>query len=171
MLITGGAGFIGVNAAKHFLKQGWDVIVFDNFSRKGTDVNVKLLKRDAKGAKGALTVVRGDVVTGEKALQREVAKADAVLHLAAQVAVTTSIVDPRADFETNIVGTFNVLEAVRESKKKPILLYTSTNKVYGSLPHLPVKEGKTRHTFISKPHATHGVSEREQVCLSQPLAQ
>ena len=168
MLITGGAGFIGVNAAKYFLEKGWHVTVFDNFSRKGTDVNLKLLKALAKDTAGTLRVVRGDVVKDQKALDREADKADVVLHLAAQVAVTTSIVDPRADFETNIVGTFNVLEAVRLSKKKPVLLYSSTNKVYGSLPHLPVKEGKTRYTFRSKPHATHGVGEAEQLDFHSP---
>lgn len=168
MLITGGAGFIGVNAASYFLQRGWEVVIFDNFSRKGTEINVKLLRAEAKAGKGKLRVVRGDVVTDQKLLDREAAHADAVLHLAAQVAVTTSIVDPRADFETNVVGTFNVLEAVRKAKTKPILLYTSTNKVYGSLPHLPVKEGKTRHTFASKKHATHGVSEEEQLDFHSP---
>ncbi|MDP2593811.1 MAG: GDP-mannose 4,6-dehydratase [bacterium] len=168
ILITGGAGFIGINAAKHFLQKGLDVTIFDNFSRKGTEVNLKLLKRDTKGTKGTLRVVRGDIVTDLKALDCEAGKADVVIHLAAQVAVTTSIVNPRADFETNIVGTFNVLEAVRLAKSRPMLLYSSTNKVYGSLPHLPVKDQKSRHVFISKPHATHGVSEEEQLDFHSP---
>ncbi len=168
ILITGGAGFIGVNATKHFLGKGHDVVIFDNFSRKGAEVNVRLLKRDTKGAKGKLRVVRGDVVTDQKALDREAGRADVVIHLAAQVAVTTSIINPRADFETNIVGTFNVLEAVRLAASKPMLLYSSTNKVYGSLPHLPVTDGKSRHIFVSKPHATHGVSEREQLDFHSP---
>jgi len=168
ILITGGAGFIGVNAARHFIKAGSDVVIFDNFSRKGTEVNIKLLKKDIAGASGSLKIVRGDVVTDQKALDREANKADVVIHLAAQVAVTTSIADPRADFETNIVGTFNVLEAVRLSKTKPVLLYSSTNKVYGSLPHLPVKDKKTRHVFVSKKHATHGVAENEQLDFHSP---
>lgn len=168
VLITGGAGFIGVNTAKHFLKEGWDVIIFDNFSRKGTDINVWLLKREVKSARGILRIVRGDVVKDQRALDREADKADVVIHLAAQVAVTTSIVNPRADFETNIIGTFNTLEAVRLSKKKPILLYSSTNKVYGSLPHLLIKDKRTRHVFASKHHATHGVSEAEQLDFHSP---
>lgn len=168
ILITGGAGFIGINAARHFIKAGSDVVILDNFSRKGAEVNVKLLKKDIVGAPGSLRVVRGDVVTDQKALDREANKADVVIHLAAQVAVTTSIVNPRTDFETNIVGTFNVLEAVRLSKKKPILLYSSTNKVYGSLPHLPVKDKKTRHVFASKKHATHGIAENEQLDFHSP---
>ena len=168
ILITGGAGFIGINAARHFLKKGWSVVIFDNFSRKGTEVNVKLLKQEVKDANGMLRVVRGDIVKDLGALDREAAKADVVLHLAAQVAVTTSIIDPRTDFETNMVGTFNVLESVRLSKKKPILLYSSTNKVYGSLPHLSVKESKTRYIFDSHHHAKHGIGEREQLDFHSP---
>lgn len=168
MLITGGAGFIGVNTAKHFLRKGWEVTLFDNFSRKGSDVNAALLKAECKGLPGTLRIVKGDVVKDQKALDREAGKADVVAHLAAQVAVTTSILDPRSDFETNIVGTFNVLEAVRHAKQQPILLYASTNKVYGALPHLPVKDGATRHAFISRHHARHGVSEREQLDFHSP---
>ncbi|MBI2410227.1 GDP-mannose 4,6-dehydratase [Candidatus Kaiserbacteria bacterium] len=168
ILITGGAGFIGVNASHYFLKKGANVTIFDNFSRKGTETNVKLLKKEVRGAPGALRVVRGDVVKDLKALDREAARADVVIHLAAQVAVTTSIADPRVDFETNMIGTFNVLEAIRLSKKKPILLYSSTNKVYGSLPHLPVKDAKTRHLFVSKRHATYGVPEHEQLDFHSP---
>jgi len=168
ILITGGAGFIGVNAAGHFLKKGWNVVVFDNFSRKGSKVNINLLKQEVSGAKGTLRVVRKDVVKDLEALGREVAKADVVLHLAAQVAVTTSIINPRADFETNSIGTFNVLESVRLSKKKPILLYASTNKVYGSLPHLSVKELKTRYVFESRHHAKYGVGECEQLDFHSP---
>lgn len=168
MLITGGAGFIGVNTARYFLMKGWNVVIFDNFSRKGTDVNIRLLKREAKDTKGKLKVVQGDVVTDQRALDREANRADVVIHLAAQVAVTTSIVNPRADFETNIIGTFNTLEAVRRSKKKPVFIYSSTNKVYGSLPHLSIKDQKTRHVFVSRPHATHGVSEAEQLDFHSP---
>ncbi|MCR4333514.1 MAG: GDP-mannose 4,6-dehydratase [Patescibacteria group bacterium] len=168
LLITGGAGFIGVNAAKHFLQKGYDVTIFDNFSRRGSSINLQLLKKETRGIKGSPRVVRGDVVTDAKALGREVNKADVVLHLAAQVAVTTSIVDPRADFETNTIGTFNVLEAARLSKKRPILLYSSTNKVYGSLPHLSVKELKTRYVFDSRRHAKYGVGENEQLDFHSP---
>ena len=165
MLVIGGAGFIGVNAARHFLEKGWQVTVFDNFSRKGTDINIKALKRDCP--KG-LTVVRGDIVKHTKLLAKEVAKVDAVLHLAAQVAVTTSIVDPRDDFEQNALGTFNVLEAIRLSKNKPAIVYTSTNKVYGSLPQFPVESKGQRYVFKDKNIEKHGVSEEVPLDFHSP---
>lgn len=165
ILITGGAGFIGVNAARYFVKKGWHVIVFDNFSRRGTDINIRELKKDCPQY---LTVVKGDIVKDMPLLVKEVAKADAVLHLAAQVAVTSSIEDPKHDFTTNAIGTHNVLEAVRESKKKPPLVYSSTNKVYGSLPHLPVEAKKDRYVFKNKKIERHGVSEFEPLDFHSP---
>ncbi len=144
MLITGGAGFIGVNAADHFLRNGWEVTVLDNFSRKGTDINLAYL--EGKHTSG-LTVVRADIRTDQDQLNSLCNEVDVVLHLAAQVAVTTSVVDPREDFEINALGTFNVLEAVRTSSKKPILIYASTNKVYGGLESVGVDEGEGRYSF------------------------
>lgn len=144
MLITGGAGFIGVNAADHFLQQGWEVTVLDNFSRKGTDINRAYLEN--KYSSG-LTVIKADIVTDQDVLNAQCGKADVVLHLAAQVAVTTSVTDPRSDFDCNALGTFNVLEAVRASSKSPVLLYASTNKVYGGLEQFSVVEGEKRYDF------------------------
>lgn len=154
ILITGGAGFIGINATRHFLKKGWEVTIFDNFSRKGTELNLKHLEADFK--KG-FTVVRGDVRTDIDLLKREVAKNEVVLHLAAQVAVTTSVTDPRTDFEINLLGTFNVLEAVRLSENKPFVMYSSTNKVFGALEEYKVKELPTRYAFVDKGFDTYGV--------------
>jgi CDP-paratose 2-epimerase len=156
ILITGGAGFIGINASRHFLRKGNAVTIFDNFSRKGTDINVANLEKEfPKGFK----VVKGDVRYDRDLLEREVSEHDVVLHLAAQVAVTTSIIDPRTDFEINALGTFNVLEAVRISRNRPFVIYTSTNKVFGSLEGLPVREEGKRFRFISDEHHEHGVSE------------
>lgn len=165
LLITGGAGFIGVNTARHFLKKGWGIVVFDNFSRKGTDINIKSLTQE--GGK-RVRVVRGDVVKNLSLLKHEVAKADAVIHLAAQVAVTTSIDNPEEDFFTNALGTFHVLEAIRASKNRPPLIYTSTNKVYGSLPHLPVAPQRTRYRFRNKEIEKRGVSETEPLDFHSP---
>ncbi len=145
ILITGGAGFIGVNAARYFIKQGWQVTIFDNFSRRGTEVNLEHLKKDCP----QIEVVRGDIRSDGALLAREMENCDVVLHLAAQVAVTTSVTDPRTDFDINALGTFNVLEAVRMSERKPMVLYASTNKVYGGLEHLPVVEGETRYSFAN----------------------
>jgi CDP-paratose 2-epimerase len=144
ILITGGAGFIGVNAAKRFLKDGHQITVFDNLWRRGTDINVKYLQETFKDT---CTLIRGDVRTDIKELNKLAETHDVILHLAAQVAVTTSCIDPRTDFECNALGTFNVLEAARQSKNRPAVLYASTNKVYGGLEHLPAVETGNRVAF------------------------
>jgi len=164
LLITGGAGFIGVNAARHFSKKGWEVAVLDNFSRKGTDVNVETLAKEFPD----IRVVKGDIVRDTSLLQKEVEKTDAVLHLAAQVAVTTSVLDPRNDFEQNALGTFNVLEAVRLSKNHPPLIYSSTNKVYGALPQFPVEIKGVRSVFKNKELERYGVSEEVPLDFHSP---
>src|ERR1700694_5042293 len=109
MLITGGAGFIGCNAARFFGARNWNITVLDNLSRSGTEKNIQWL-RDAVTFDFAQVDIRE-----QAALDRVIAAAhfDAVLHLAAQVAVTTSVTDPRTDFAVNALGTFNVLDAVR----------------------------------------------------------
>jgi CDP-paratose 2-epimerase len=164
MLIIGGAGFIGVNVARHFAKN-WQVTILDNLSRVGTEHNLAWLKEDL-GKK--ITFVKADVTKDERVLAREVGKHDAVIHLAAQVAVTTSIDDPRDDFLVNALGTFNVLEAIRQSKNKPILLYSSTNKVYGSLPTYPVTEKATRYVFKQPLARRYGVSETAPIDFHSP---
>ena len=138
ILVTGGAGFIGVNAASHFASRGWSVIVVDNLSRRGTDQNLSWLMQqhpdicferiDIRDA-GAMEIVLRDT------------QPDMVLHLAGQVAVTTSYQNPREDFEINALGTFNVLEAVRLKAPDAFVLYASTNKVYGGLESVPVALG------------------------------
>jgi CDP-paratose 2-epimerase len=165
VLITGGAGFIGVNAARYFLKKGWSVVVLDDFSRKGTDINIKNLTHDHTKK---VRVVRADVTKDTATLRRETARVDAVIHLAAQVAVTTSITDPVRDFEINALGTFNVLEAIRAAKKQPALIFASTNKVYGSLPHIPVKKDGDRYRFKNDAVERYGVSESEPLDFHSP---
>lgn len=130
-LITGGAGFIGCNLAERLLSTpGVRVRLLDNLARPGVVHNLDWLRTSSGGEQ--LEFVQGDV--RDRALVNEVA-ADAteIYHLAAQVAVTTSIAEPREDLEVNVLGTFNVLEAARHSGRKPFLLFTSTNKVYGAL--------------------------------------
>lgn len=165
ILITGGAGFIGINTARHFLKKGWTVTIFDNFSRKGTEINVALLEEEFPAG---FRVVRSDVRYDKDVLEREVSDHDVVAHLAAQVAVTTSVTDPRTDFEINALGTFNVLEAVRLSPNKPFVLYSSTNKVYGSLESLSVIEEEKRYRFASDTHHTFGVPETHSLDFHSP---
>lgn len=143
-LITGGAGFIGTNLAKHYLTHNKRVTIFDNFSRAGTESNVLWLK---KHFGDRLRVVKGDVRWPGEEFARLVEETEVVMHLAAQVAVTTSVTDPFEDFEINARGTFNVLEAVRKSSSKPIILYSSTNKVYGKMSDLDVVEQRGRYAY------------------------
>lgn len=129
VLITGGAGFLGVNAALHLIKDGWYVTLLDNLSRPGTERNLKwLLTRYPN----RVTFVKEDI-RHASALAEHVRNQDAILHLAAQVAVTTSLVDPNTDFDVNARGTLNVLEAVRNQNPEAPLVFASTNKVYGKL--------------------------------------
>lgn len=143
ILITGGAGFIGINTALYFSKKGWSVTILDNFSRKGTELNLSVIKSECP----EIIVKIGDVRFDKDLLQEMVESHDVVIHLAAQVAVTTSVTNPREDFDINAGGTFNILEAVRLSNKKPIVIYSSTNKVYGGLDGLSVQEERQRYNF------------------------
>lgn len=162
MIITGGAGFIGVNAAAYFVRRGWRVTVLDNFSRPGSRHNARWLQ-----SVGDVTIVEADVrdhgrlasiFAGYDAL-------DAVIHLAGQVAVTTSIHAPLDDCEANILGTLNVLEAVRAARTNPAFLYASTNKVYGDLKSLGVEEAATRYVLRSTPA---GIAEGQPVDFHSP---
>lgn len=165
LLVTGGAGFIGINTARHFLKQGWSVTILDNFSRAGTDINLRNLEKDdLKNWR----VVKVDITSDLEVLEREVGASDAVIHLAAQVAVTTSITDPRNDFEQNALGTLNVLEAIRLSKNRPPLIFASTNKVYGSLPHVRVRTAGKRFVFTDAKIQKNGVSENMPLDFHSP---
>jgi len=148
VLITGGAGFIGSNTAAHYLRRGDRVTIYDNFKRYGTESNGAWLEQEF-GDK--LTVIRGDIRELSSEFTKAVEKADVLFHLAAQVAVTTSVTDPVEDFAINAQGTFNVLEAVRTSSSKPILLYASTNKVYGKMADVGVVDRGTRYEYDGLP--------------------
>ncbi len=161
VLITGGAGFIGSNLAEYYLSKKDEVTVWDNFSRRGSAQNVRWLKT----LEGKLKITTGEIRTDLSLLRKEVEKNGVVFHLAAQVAVTTSVNNPREDFEINALGTFNVLEAVRLSKNKPVLLYSSTNKVYGEMKETPVKETKTKYEFVN---LKKGVSEEQLLDFHSP---
>lgn len=134
VLITGGAGFIGSHLAAHYLERGWHVRVLDNLSRVGVVRNLEWLHAMSGGALDVLV----EDVRSKAAVEKAVDGADLICHLAAQVAVTHSVSDPRSDFEINVGGTLNVLEAARRSPKRPVLIYTSTNKVYGALEDIAV---------------------------------
>jgi CDP-paratose 2-epimerase len=132
ILIFGGAGFVGSNLAEWLLQTSEaKVHIFDNLSRPGVRHNLRSLERMA-GRSRRLRITVADIRDAEM-VERAVRPATEIYHFAAQVAVTTSITDPSFDFDVNLVGTFNILEAVRKSGNAPFLLFTSTNKVYGQL--------------------------------------
>lgn len=163
VLVFGGAGFIGSNLAHHLLtRTDATVHVFDNLSRVGVVHNLEWLKKAAANS-GRLRITLGDI-RDSRLVETAVADADEIYHFAAQVAVTTSLVDPRLDFEVNLAGTFNVLDAARRSGRKPFILFTSTNKVYGDLGlGQPVRNGKR---YIYPEH--RGVSERQPLDFHSP---
>ncbi len=163
VLIFGGAGFIGSNLAHHLLtKTEARVHIFDNLSRAGVHHNLEWLRK-AAGNSGRLQVTLEDVRNG-KPVEKAVAQATEIYHFAAQVAVTTSITNPRHDFEVNLWGTFNILDAARRAGHKPFLLFTSTNKVYGSLGSAPPQPNKTR--YLVQNH--DGVSESQPLDFHSP---
>ncbi|KKQ99319.1 MAG: dTDP-D-glucose 4,6-dehydratase [Microgenomates group bacterium GW2011_GWC1_39_12] len=160
MLITGGAGFIGTNTALYFAKKGYVITVFDNLSRKGTRENLTYLQKHIPH----VLFVNGDI-RDEKAVMTVVSGQDVIFHFAAQVAVTTSVLNPKEDFETNAGGTVNVLEAVRHINPHAIVIYSSTNKVYGGLEHLKVIEKQTCYTVYKKPF---GIDETTPLDFHSP---
>lgn len=162
ILITGGAGFIGTNAAVHFAERGWQVSIVDNLSRRGTERNLSWLMEQRPG----ITFHRVDIRDFEtlSAVVRDT-RPDMVLHLAAQVAVTTSYLNPREDFEINAIGSFNVMEAVRLHAPEAFVLYASTNKVYGGMESVPVVRGDHGYAFRDLPH---GVPEDQPLDFHSP---
>ncbi len=161
-VITGGAGFIGINYAAHLLSRGDKVIIFDNLSRAGTPRNIEWLKKTF--GESSFELIVGDV-RDENQIKTAVKPADLILHLAAQVAVTRSVIDPRTDFDINALGTLNVLEAARQSAKQPPVLYSSTNKVYGDLEDVKVKEGENSYFFPNHPE---GIPETQTLDFHSP---
>ncbi len=144
VLVTGGLGFIGCNMTSRLLRDGHEVVVYDNASRPGVMSNLDWLRAQYAGR---VNWVQGEIRDAE-AVARAMQGADMVFHFAAQVAVTTSVVDPRGDFEVNALGTVNVLEAARRLNPTPIVLFTSTNKVYGNLEGVQIAEEKTRYRLV-----------------------
>ncbi len=162
IFITGGAGFIGCNLADYHLSQGDRVVIFDNLSRKGTDTNLAWLQ-ERHGDLLAFTL--GDIRDFDALRGALPPDTERVYHMAGQVAVTTSVVDPREDFESNALGTFNVLEAVRTIAPQAIVFYASTNKVYGGMEDVAIVEDETRYHYRGLPF---GVSEEQLLDFHSP---
>jgi CDP-paratose 2-epimerase len=146
-LITGGCGFLGSNLAYEVLRRKENLLLVDDLSRLGSDKNLQWLK-----AAGDFSFHQVSTSNGS-ALEKVVSefRPDVIFHLAGQVAMTTSIENPRRDFETNALGSFNLLEAVRKKAPEAIIVYSSTNKVYGGLEQFHFTEEKTRYVCASKP--------------------
>jgi CDP-paratose 2-epimerase len=164
VLVTGGAGFIGTNLVRALAESGRDVLVLDNFARPGVEKNalwltshwadrVRVVRGDVRDAAGVASWVRG---------------AASVFHLAAQVAVTTSLTDPILDFEVNARGTLNVLEALRSHPCPPPLVFTSTNKVYGALPDVRLIKRVNRYEPASSNGIQAGISEDRPLDFHSP---
>ncbi|HEV2059524.1 MAG TPA: NAD-dependent epimerase/dehydratase family protein [Solirubrobacteraceae bacterium] len=163
-LITGGAGFVGTNLADRILSDGGRVLVFDNLSRAGVEQNLHWLT-DRHGS--ALDVEIADV-RDRKAVKRAMAQADRVFHLAAQVAVTTSLDEPVFDADVNLQGTINLLEAARARSRPPGLLFTSTNKVYGGLDDVELAPRETRYEPVDEHLLEHGIGEGRPLQFCTP---
>ena len=162
IFITGGAGFIGCNFADELLREGHTVTVFDNLSRAGEALNLEWLNQRHRGSR--FRFIQGDIRDFDT-LHKAMAGAEVVFHLAAQTAVTTSIAQPREDFEINAHGTLNVLEAARQTPVSPIVVYASTNKVYGALDRARVIEDATRYVLPDQPY---GIDEHWQLDFHSP---
>ncbi len=151
VLVTGGAGFVGSHVAEYYARLGDEVVVFDNLSRAkilGKDESNALFNWDyLKENYRNIGLVKGDIRKSAE-IEAVVKDVDVIIHAAAQTAVTTSVMDPRTDFEINAVGTFNVLEAARRSGNDPAVVYCSTNKVYGeNVNKISVRESISRYEF------------------------
>jgi len=151
-LITGGCGFLGSNIAQALSEKNEEIIIFDNLSRLGSNHNLDWMNK-----KGQFTFILGDIrntVDVENAIKKHTP--DVVYHLAGQVAMTSSIADPRLDFEINALGSFNLLDSIRKYSPDTIVVYSSTNKVYGDLEWVHYEE--TDFRYIT-PDFPNGFSE------------
>jgi len=161
-LVIGGAGFIGSNMANRLLEKGYNISILDNLSRKGSEKNIEWLKGKFKDK---LNFIHGDLKDIE-GVRKAIEGQKVIYHYAAQVAVTTSVLDPRSDFEANALGTFNVLDAIRlQGDNDVVLFFTSTNKVYGGMEDVIVTEANNRYIYRDFPE---GVSEERNLDFHSP---
>jgi CDP-paratose 2-epimerase len=164
ILITGGAGFIGSNLADRLAGTGHDVIVYDALSRPGVERNLAWLKdRHGKHIQSVIADIRDAPLLADA-----VRGARAVFHMAAQVAVTTSLADPREDFEVNLGGTFNLLEGVRRAETPIPLIFASTNKVYGDLADLEFTSTAKGYLPANAAIRAHGIGETRPLDFHTP---
>jgi len=161
LLITGGCGFLGSNLASDALERDDELVVFDSLYRNGSRENLAWLQ-----AQGSFKFEHGDI-RNQNDITRVIQafQPDAIFHLAGQVAMTTSVANPRMDFEVNVLGTLNLLEAVRQYCPNATVVYSSTNKVYGDLEQYSYVETETRYQCVEKPN---GFDEQTQLEFHSP---
>ncbi|MDQ2730429.1 MAG: NAD-dependent epimerase/dehydratase family protein, partial [Armatimonadota bacterium] len=164
VLITGGAGFVGTNLAHRLLLSGRRVIVLDNLSRPGVEQNAQWLSQ----THGSLVRIQRGDIRDESILRRLVPECGEIFHFAAQVAVTTSLTNPVEDFEINARGTLNLLEAIRSSDRPHPLLFTSTNKVYGTLEDIDLRLDGQRYEPTDPMILDQGISEERRLDFHSP---
>ena len=164
VLITGGAGFIGCNIANALAEQGHEVLIYDALSRPGVEKNLAWLQERHEGL---VTSIVADI-RDEDALARAAREARAVFHMAAQVAVTTSMIDPREDFEINLKGTINLLDALRLKNERTPVIFASTNKVYGDLADIDFRLEGQRYVPQDAEVAASGISEARPLDFHTP---
>ena len=164
-LITGGAGFIGTNLAHRLISEGRSVRILDNLSRPGVEKNLNWL---AQQHDPRLLDIRIEDVRDEQAVEQALQDVAQVFHLAAQVAVTTSIAQPLEDFDINVRGTLILLEAMRRQAWPPVLLFTSTNKVYGNLNGVALRRNGTRYEPALDQTRAWGISEMQSLQFWSP---
>jgi CDP-paratose 2-epimerase len=165
VLITGGCGFLGSNLAASYLEEDAEVVVVDALFRRGSAANLAWLENQA--ASGQFHFVQADLADAEgvMAVFRRYGPFDYICHVGGQVAMTTSLQDPARDLQTNVIGTFNVLEAARALSPEALIAYSSTNKVYGDLEWLRYEETDTRYCLPDYPE---GLDESLPLDFSTP---
>ena len=165
ILITGGAGFIGFHSARHFSSLGNKITILDDLSRPGASFNLQLLLEGSPN----IDFIKCDVSIREELFESLGSFTfDVVLHLAAQTAVTTSLVNPSNDFNSNALGSLNILEWARAQKKVPFIVYSSTNKVYGDLYGANLVENESRYSYITEGNQSLGINEEQQLSFKSP---
>jgi CDP-paratose 2-epimerase len=164
VVITGGCGFIGSNLAGSLLSNGEQVVIIDNLSRDGVRQNLDWLQKAYPDRVHSCIADVRDLETVEPLLR----EAKAIFHLAAQTAVTTSLIDPTDDFEVNARGTLNILEAVRRSGRRPPVIFASTNKVYGGLEDVELTQTEARRQPADADLEKYGIAETRGIDLCTP---
>ncbi len=162
ILVTGGAGFVGSNLVNSLLSDGYNVTILDTLSRPGSEFNLSWLRNQHPNKQPCF--IQADI-RDFGAVQAAACNADVIYHLAGQVAVTSSVDEPRADFEINALGTLNILEAARLGGRRPIIVCTSTNKVYGAMENVAVVERNTQYEYRDFPD---GIGESQPLDFHSP---